>query len=119
RNAITDVILADRYPTGDQSFSLWRDHAARAPRMAAACAGIMVAAHARSRRLDEEGLPMTKSALRNCRRPPVAQAFRPANGRRGSPEGLRYRNFATRAKHVAIAAAFVAVFGAAGLRATG
>jgi hypothetical protein len=28
----------------------------------------------------------------------VAQAFRPANGRPGSPEGLRYGNFETRSK---------------------
>src|SRR5258706_6500177 len=33
----------------------------------------------RTRRLD-----LTKSTLRNRRRPQVAQAFRPANGRRGS-----------------------------------
>src|SRR5258705_11217356 len=39
--------------------------------------------------------PCSKSRLRNRRRPEVAQAFRPANGRRGSPEGLRYVNFAT------------------------
>jgi MFS family permease len=31
-----------------------------------------------------------RRARRNCRRPLVAQAFRPADGRRGSPKGLRY-----------------------------
>ena len=39
---------------------------------------------------------MTRSAFQNCRPPLVAQAFRPADGRPGSPKGLRYRNFETR-----------------------
>ena len=39
---------------------------------------------------------MTRSAFQNCRPPLVAQAFRPAYGRPGSPKGLRYRNFETR-----------------------
>jgi hypothetical protein len=34
-----------------------------------------------------------KSGLQNYARSLVAQAFRPASGRAGSPEGLRYGNF--------------------------
>src|SRR5207248_116996 len=36
-----------------------------------------------------------KSWFQNEARPLVAQAFRPANVRAGSPEGLRYRNLGT------------------------
>jgi hypothetical protein len=32
----------------------------------------------------------------------AAQAFRPANGRAGSPEGLRYVDFATRSSYEVI-----------------
>src|SRR5436190_22147412 len=53
------------------------------------------------------------------RRPLVAQAFRPANGRRGSPEGLRY--VFTRSKelgrHVPVAAIVVCLAAAACRRA--
>ena len=39
-----------------------------------------------------------ESAFQNYARRPVAQGFRPAHGRAGSPEGLRYVNFETRSK---------------------
>src|SRR5258705_8384223 len=40
----------------------------------------------------------TKSALQNHERPSVAQAFRPANGRRAALKGCATFNFATRSK---------------------
>ena len=41
-------------------------------------------------------VPKRKSALKNQRRPVVAQAFRPANGRRATLKGCATRHFATR-----------------------
>ena len=47
------------------------------------------------------------NALQNCRRPPVAQASRPARGRGGSPEGLRYRDASMRNAWSALVVAIV------------